>query len=39
MPARAKALRTKEEITAKKLNYIGKVQRILEDKISHRHLR
>jgi len=31
MPARAKALRTKEEITAKKLNYIGKVQRILEE--------
>jgi len=31
MPARARATKTKEEITAKKLNYITKVQRLLEE--------
>lgn len=31
MPARAKASKTKEEITSKKLNYIAKVQRLLEE--------
>jgi large subunit ribosomal protein LP0 len=31
MPARAKATKTKEEITAKKSDYIAKVQRLLEE--------